>query len=78
MHTYWTWAQAIAAGDWLSRGPQAGPFFYGPLYPYFLAVLFRVFGVSFDAVHGAQALIGLVMPVLVWWMARRLFDEVAG
>jgi len=75
MDTYWQWARRIAAGDWLSEKAQPGPFYYGPLYPYFLAVLFRIFGENFHVVHGMQALIGLVSPLLLWSIGRRLFGK---
>ncbi len=76
MHLYWTWAESIARGDWLSaRVTEGRPFFYSPLYPYFLAVVFKIFGASFDAAHGVQALLGLVPVALVWDTARRLFGR---
>lgn len=52
---YDRWAQGIAAGDWL--GSQV--FFQAPFYPYFLAVLYNVFGHSLDAVYLVQ--IGLAV-----------------
>lgn len=52
---YDRWAQEIAAGDWL--GSQV--FFQAPLYPYFLAVLYKLFGRSLDAVYLVQ--IGLAV-----------------
>ena len=75
MKTYWVWARDIAAGDWLSRNIQGGPFYYGPLYAYFLAVLLRVFGESYDAVHVVQGLIGLLPAALLWATAGRLFGK---
>lgn len=74
MHNYWNWGQQIAEGDWLSRkATNNGAFYYGPLYPYFLAVIFKIYGVSYGAVHGAQALLGMLAPVLLWSAARRMF-----
>jgi tetratricopeptide (TPR) repeat protein len=52
---YDRWAQGIAAGDWL--GSQV--FFQAPLYPYLLAVVYKVFGHSLDSVYLAQ--IGLAV-----------------
>lgn len=76
MHTYLAWAKAIVAGDWLSAGFTGGqPFFYGPLYPYFLAFLLRLFGENYDAIHAAQALIGVVPPIAMWSACRRLFGK---
>lgn len=74
MHNYWNWGVQIAEGDWLSRKTtNNGAFYYGPLYPYFLAIVFKVFGVSYGAVHGVQALLGMLAPVLMWLAARRVF-----
>jgi len=75
MNTYWNWAREIAAGDWISAQSQSGPFYYGPLYPYFLAAILRVFGESYDAVHAIQALIAVAPPVTLWLIARRLFGK---
>jgi len=75
MDTYWQWAKGIAAGDWLGEKSQSGPFYYGPLYAYFLAVLFRAFGESFHVVHGMQALVGVLSPLLLWSICRRLFGK---
>ena len=76
MHTYWEWAKSIAAGDWLSR--KQGGFYYGPLYPYWLAPWFAAFGPRFELVHGLQALLGTLPPVLVWSIGRNLFNPTAG
>ncbi|MGC8742074.1 MAG: glycosyltransferase family 39 protein [Candidatus Sumerlaeaceae bacterium] len=76
MHTYWEWAKAIAAGDWLSR--KQGAFYYGPLYPYWLALWFRFFGPNFDVVHGLQAAIGVVAPLAIWSLTRRLIGAREG
>jgi len=76
MHTYVTWAKQIAEGDLLSTAFTHGePFYYGPLYAYFLAALFRMFGENYDVIHGIQALLGLVAPLSLWSVARRLFGK---
>lgn len=72
--TYLEWARDLVAGDWLGAA-SGSPFYYGPLYPYFLGVLFRVFGENFDVVHGVQALIGVLPPVLLWLVCNRLFGK---
>lgn len=76
MHNYWNWAQQIAKGDWLSQQMTGkAPFYYGPLYPYYLAVIFKIFGVQFGAAHIVQAIMGVAPPLLVWASARRLFGR---
>jgi 4-amino-4-deoxy-L-arabinose transferase-like glycosyltransferase len=74
MHTYVSWGKSIAAGDWLSIGFTKGePFYYGPLYAYFLAVWMRICGENYDLLHGVQALVAVVPPIAAWSVARRLF-----
>ncbi len=76
MHTYWTWAQSLVKGDWLSREfTNNNAFYYGPMYAYFLGIVFKVFGESYNAVHGLQALLGTVSPVLLYSACRRLFGN---
>ncbi|MBZ0101203.1 MAG: tetratricopeptide repeat protein, partial [Thermoanaerobaculia bacterium] len=47
---YDRWAQAIAGGDWWG----SEPFFQAPLYPYLLALVYRLAGHSLDAVYLLQ------------------------
>src|SRR6185295_10632701 len=50
---YHQWALQIAGGDWLGRG--VGVFYQAPLYPYFLAVVYRAFGDSAAMLRFIQA-----------------------
>ncbi|MEO0082247.1 MAG: glycosyltransferase family 39 protein, partial [candidate division WOR-3 bacterium] len=54
------------------------PFYQDPLYPYFLAAVYRVFGHNYLPVYCLQALLGCAVVLLVWDMARRMFDLRAG
>ena len=54
------------------------PFFQDPLYPYFLALIYTVFGHSYWAVYLFQLVLALVFLLLVYDTARRLFDWRAG
>ena len=67
---YDRWAQGIAAGDWL--GSQV--FFQAPLYPYLLAVLYKVFGHSLDSVYLAQ----IAIAVAGVWALYRAGREMGG
>ena len=67
---YHEWALRIAGGDWL--GDRV--FNNGPGYPYFLALIYAVFGPSLLVAKAVQATLGALDCVLVWWLARRLFD----
>jgi len=65
------WALAIAAG----REFIADAFFRAPLYPYFLGLLYKVFGANLMVVRIIQALIGSAGCGLVYLLARRLFEK---
>lgn len=67
-------AQSIAAGNWYGRDA----FFMGPLYSYFLALLYSVSGSSRFLVLAAQSAVGSLTCVLVYLMGRRLFSEKVG
>jgi 4-amino-4-deoxy-L-arabinose transferase-like glycosyltransferase len=62
-------AERLAAGDWMLSGE---PYEQGPLYPYALAALYRVFGPDPRAVRVAQALLGVGTCLLLFALARRL------
>lgn len=62
-------AVEILHGDLLGRGVS---FHSSPLYPYFLALTYRVFGVSIPAVFTLQGIIGATDVVLVATCARLL------
>jgi tetratricopeptide (TPR) repeat protein len=65
---YWTWASEIRAHGWVGTHP----FFFGPLYPYALAVARQVVGDSIRNILYVQALLGAVAVVLLTDAARRL------
>jgi Flp pilus assembly protein TadD len=67
---YDRWAQEIAAGDWL--GSQV--FFQAPLYPYLLAILFKIFGHRLDAVY----LIQIALAVAGCWGLYRAGRQMDG
>jgi tetratricopeptide (TPR) repeat protein len=67
---YDRWAREVAAGDWL--GSQV--FFQAPLYPYFVAILYTLFGRSLDAVYLAQ----IVLAVAGCWALFRAGREMGG
>lgn len=71
---YDTWAQVIAAGDWLGRGlvDQA------PLYPYFLGVIYACFGRDLTIVGLCQAVVGSLTCVLLGAAGWRLLSKRVG
>jgi len=70
---YDQWALTIKSGS-----AAREPFYQDPLYPYFLAVIYTVFGHSFWAIYLVQLLLGLALLLLVFDTTRRLFDNRAG
>jgi 4-amino-4-deoxy-L-arabinose transferase-like glycosyltransferase len=62
------WALGILAGQ-----APASPFYQDPLYPYFLAFVYRLFGHEYGAVYVLQTLLGLATVALVADLTRRLF-----
>lgn len=69
-HLYYReWGLRIAGGQWIGRES----FEQGPLYAYFLGVLYRVLGPREVPVMCMQLLCGLVTVGLIWWCAHRLW-----
>ncbi len=71
---YDRWAQAIAAADWLGKGV----FYANPLYPYFLAVVYKVIGHSLLGAKLIQSTLGALSCALVFLIGRRVFDRRSG
>lgn len=71
---YDSWARGIAGGDWLG----SKVFYQAPLYPYFLGLLYRLFGPSALLARMVQGIIGAASCVLLARAGRRFFDERTG
>jgi Flp pilus assembly protein TadD len=74
LHAYDSWAQQLAAGHWL--GDHV--FYQSPLYPYFLAVIYFLFGHKLLLVYLLQALLGSLDCLLICAIGTRLFDRRVG
>jgi 4-amino-4-deoxy-L-arabinose transferase-like glycosyltransferase len=72
--SYDAWARRIAAGDWL--GSEV--FYQAPLYPYFLAGIYRWFSDDPLAARAVQSLLGGGACVLLGLAGRRFFSPAAG
>ena len=68
---YNNWALDIFHGDWIS----SRAFDLSPLYPYFLAIIYRVFGYSLYAARLIQMLIGSLSCVLILWIGSYVFKR---
>lgn len=63
-------AQKIATGQWLGHKP----FWQAPLYPYFLGIIYALFGRSLFLVRFIQILLGSVNCLLLYGIARTAFN----
>ncbi|MBM3286341.1 MAG: tetratricopeptide repeat protein [Candidatus Eisenbacteria bacterium] len=81
-HDYW--ARALATGDWTPpashEDPRLGevPFLRPPGYPYFLALIYKTFGLSYFFPRLAQILLGLLNCFLAFLLGRALFGRAVG
>jgi 4-amino-4-deoxy-L-arabinose transferase-like glycosyltransferase len=57
---------------WYGGIPTA---FRAPLYPLFLAAIYTLFGHQFVAARLAQAVVGAIVPLVVYVLGQRLFDR---
>ncbi len=71
---YYQWAKQIAAGNWLGNKV----FFRSPLYPYFLALIIKIFGDSLYIIRIIQAIIGSISCVLIYYIAKKVFNPFVG
>jgi tetratricopeptide (TPR) repeat protein len=71
---YDSWAQEIAGGQWMGHEV----FYQTPLYPYFLAIVFKLAGHQLIVVRVVQALFGAASCVLLGISGRLFFDRRVG
>lgn len=71
---YDAWARSIAGGDWVGKTT----FYQAPLYPYFLGVLYTLFGRHILLVRVVQALVGSLGCVFLALAGRRWFSPRVG
>lgn len=81
-HDYW--ARGIAFDQWNPPPGQpdpeinSHPYVRPPLYAWFLAAVYKIFGPSFDPPRLAQFSLGLLSALLAALMARKWFGNLAG
>src|SRR5262245_32678797 len=71
---YDVWARQLAGGDWIGRDV----FYQAPLYPYFLGVVYKLFGHSLLTVRVIQAIVGSASCALIGAATSRLVSRKAG
>jgi len=73
-YLYNSWAQEIAGGNFLGK-----EIFYGlPLYPYFLGLVYLVFGYSVFTARVVQFLIGSFSCGLIYLIGTKVFNRTVG
>ena len=70
------WAREIAGGDWLGHG--RGVFFQAPLYPYLLALLYKIVGPRLDAAYLVQIGLATAGCYALYRAGRAMAGERAG
>lgn len=70
-NSYVTWAEGIAKGQFIGKEI----FYQGPLYPYFLALIFIFFGKNLLLVRLLQVFIGTLSISLVYCAAKKLLGQ---
>ena len=65
------WARSIVAGETYVEGP----YFRAPLYPAFLAAVYRVFGPGYLVPRLVQAFLGSLSCVLLFLIGRQIFGR---
>jgi 4-amino-4-deoxy-L-arabinose transferase-like glycosyltransferase len=71
---YVAWAREIAGGQWIGTAV----FYQAPLYPYLLALVFKLAGTNLLIVRLLQAVLGAASCVLLARAGRRFFNERVG
>jgi tetratricopeptide (TPR) repeat protein len=71
---YDAWARQISGGDWIGHEV----FFMGPLYPYFLALVYKAFGPSILAAKLVQSLVGSLTAGFTFLLGREVFGRRVG
>jgi len=72
--SYVEWAKQIAGGDLLGETI----FYQDPLYPYFLGVIFALFGENYFIVRILHVAMGVGSVALVYWTGRKLLGPWVG
>lgn len=81
-HDYW--ARGLVTGDWTPPSPhpdpmiQSSPYLRPPGYPCFLALVYSIGGLRYEAPRVAQMLLGLVNVVLAFAVVRRWLGSAVG
>ncbi|MEK9149894.1 MAG: glycosyltransferase family 39 protein, partial [Candidatus Desantisbacteria bacterium] len=70
MLTYHNYALQILDGTL-----DKSPYYYGPLYFYFLALIYKIFGVDPYIARLIQMLLGVTTSLLIYLIAKKVFNK---
>jgi len=70
MLTYHNYAKAILNGTL-----EKEPYYYGPLYFYFLALIYKIFGIDLYIARLIQMILGVSTSLLIYLIARKVFNK---
>jgi 4-amino-4-deoxy-L-arabinose transferase-like glycosyltransferase len=73
MQTYHTYAIQILNGTFPKE-----PYYYNPLYPYFMSFVYFIFGVNPQAVKIVQSILGVFTCFLVYLIGKKVFGQKVG
>ncbi len=71
---YDSWAKKIAGGDLIGKGVWE----MSPLYPYLLALIYKIFGHGYLTVRFFQVILGSSTCLLVFYIGEKVFSRGAG
>jgi len=72
--SYNKWAIDIVQNGWLGKSI----FYQAPLYPYFIASVYKIFGMKIFAVRLVQVLLGSATCLFYYFIGKRLWNKKAG
>jgi len=68
----------LASGAGFSLDPRVPTPVRPPMYPFFLSLIYLIFGHSYLTVRLAQAIVGALTCLVVYWIGKEIFDEGVG
>jgi 4-amino-4-deoxy-L-arabinose transferase-like glycosyltransferase len=71
---YYDWAKEIANGSWIGNVA----FYHAPLYPYFVAAFFKVFGQDCFRFFFLQMILSSATSVLLYFAGKNFFNQKTG
>ncbi|MEW6481838.1 MAG: glycosyltransferase family 39 protein [bacterium] len=74
MLTYDNYAKQILDGTFSNKGP----YYYGPLYFYFLALIYKIFGIDPYFPRLIQMILGVLTSFLTYLIAKKVFNKPIG